>query len=38
MTKLLLNEADTKAHQQYTFLTPQDTSELSASQTLTILR
>lgn len=38
MTRLLLNEADKKAHQQYTFLTPQDTSELTASPTLKILR
>lgn len=38
MTRLLLNEAEKKAHYQYTFLTPQDTSEIKRSDILSILR
>lgn len=37
MTKLLLNEAKKKPL-QYTFLTPQDTSEIKQSKDLSILR
>lgn len=37
MTKLLLNEAAKKTL-QYTFLTPQDTSEIEKSKDLDILR
>lgn len=37
MTKLLLGEAKKKAL-QYTFLTPQDTSEIKKSKDLSILR
>lgn len=36
MTKLLFNEADKKREKQYGFLTPQDFSNIQASQTITI--
>lgn len=36
MTKLLLNEADKKKNKQYGFLTPQDFSNIEASDTITI--
>lgn len=36
MTKLLLHEAGTRPHRQYTFLTPQDMSEIQANENLTI--
>lgn len=38
ITKLLLSEADKKPSRQYTFLTPQDMSNVSASDVLTIHR
>lgn len=36
MTKLLFNEADKKRYRQYGFLTPQDFSNIQASDTITI--
>lgn len=36
MTKLLFNEADKKREKQYGFLTPQDFSNIEASDTITI--
>lgn len=38
ITKLLLNEAEKKPTRQYTFLTPQDMSNVSATDDLTIHR
>lgn len=38
ITKLLLSEAEKKPASQYTFLTPQDISDVSASDILTIHR
>lgn len=38
ITKLLLNEAGKNPHLQYTFLTPQDISDVQSSETLSVLR
>lgn len=38
ITKLLFSEADKKKHRQYTFLTPQDMSNVEASEKLSIHR
>lgn len=38
MTRLLLNEGETKPHRQYVFLTPQDMSEIKANEIITIHR